>query len=764
MPNGVCAKQQMGTMSQMVSSTSSDGHMQQLIKLLSHPYSAKNHYEDRKHFMNAVGQLFRPADDVWVFLWLLDENLTQCELRLEQILQIDKSGKLKALREASWMQGAVFTEYPTDREADMLELAPRLLSARHSNGRAAAITQCLPLSAEEIEEHFFPLKDPFESADATASPKVIGCIQVLALGAQNQHDPNMVSLVVEAMAGQIVRSREYRIWKRLNELGQTLIKQETAQDMLTEAAKVIRADCMARCCTISFVRNRSGAETHRGQATRDNESPIEFPHLVAMVAEQQKTMRISNLRTAELPAKAAQAPSERPAMAWLAVPVLADVWPQSKEPTGVICVIEVAGKNPEDFFYSAFSHADQEFVERVADMLADHLPRLENRLAMKAITDGLERIEKLEVGESIYGEVERLLMDLAPCATYMAVTSDNDILHHSQSTPVKVLANSQHIIGAVTDGQVVTLGNGPAYVTPLSYIDNERSFRLVVGLTHANLFTYRLDIIDILRREVGSLIADRHRYRRLIDGVVEIRHAWLAGLTGAIGHLDTARRLFHRYSGKSPDHAHRRLIEDPILRQSLDWAFFFAKRTMVFVDETRLLRDRISRSDLKLIYYNLPKLLEEVIVCVTPAAEGRGCKINFHKSITSEESCGWGDRDMLFIMFFNIIDNAVKYSHREKQIFIELNSTIYHWNISITNTGPYIRESDYKTIFDQFQRKNTVIPANSRHPGTGLGLPVAAMILAAHDEMSEIEVKSHPLSDYAAKTCFALTLPRRVRG
>lgn len=752
-------------MTQPMGSPPPDGHMRKLVKLLSHPYSAQNHYEDRKHFMTAIGELFRPAESVWVFLWLLDDNQTRCELRLDQILRIDKKGETKAQRSAAGLHGSVLVEYELGCEGQILERAPHLLSACQSGGRVATIAPHLELPNDQIDEHFFALNDPSGATEAPETTKIIGCIQVVTLEARREHDADTVTLVVEAMAGQIVRSREYRIWKRLNELGQDLIKQETVPDLLSKAAQMVLAGCMARCCTISFVRNRNEAVVQRGQAVKDQIpaiDAIEFPSLVNLVAEQQKIIRLSDLRSSDLPAKIDL--PERPAMAWLGVPVFADVWPESKENKGVICVIEVVGKNPEDFFYSAFSRADQEFVTRVADMLAGHLPRLENRLAMKAIVDGLERIEQLDAGESIYGEVERLLMGLAPCATYMAVTSESEILHHSQSTPLDVVKNSLHIIEAVKAYAVVTLGNGPAYVSSLSHLDNERSFRLIVGLTHTNLLSYRLDMIDILRREIGSLIADHHRYRRLIDGVVEIRHALMAGLTGAIGHLDAAQRRFHRYSGKAPDRAYRLLIEDPILRQSLDWAFFFAKRTLVFVDETRLLRDRIERSDLKLIYYNLPKLLEEIIACVSPAAEGRGCKIDFVRAATSEEATGWGDRDMLFIMFFNIIENAVKYSYRDKQIIISMYSTNEYWRISVSNTGPHIPPIKHKSIFEPFQRANAAMAADSRRAGTGLGLPVAAMILAAHDEESDIEVDSQLADDDTARTRFSLTLPRRIQG
>jgi len=96
--------------------------------------------------------------------------------------------------------------------------------------------------------------------------------------------------------------------------------------------------------------------------------------------------------------------------------------------------------------------------------------------------------------------------------------------------------------------------------------------------------------------------------------------------------------------------------------------------------------------------------------------------------------------DFSFMMkvFFNLIDNAIKYSPDSTQIDIKAAAFKDKVRIEIKDQGFGIPESDLKRIFDKFYR----VERPQRITGTGLGLSVCKGIVEAHG--GEIQAKNNP--------------------
>ncbi len=104
-------------------------------------------------------------------------------------------------------------------------------------------------------------------------------------------------------------------------------------------------------------------------------------------------------------------------------------------------------------------------------------------------------------------------------------------------------------------------------------------------------------------------------------------------------------------------------------------------------------------------------------------------------------------RQLLYIM----LDNAVKYTGKNKKISLKLNRDSGNVSIKIKDNGVGIAAQDLPHIFEKFWRAD-----KSRNTeGLGLGLSLAELIVKLHH--GQINVKSEP----GQGTEFEIILPRR---
>ncbi len=98
------------------------------------------------------------------------------------------------------------------------------------------------------------------------------------------------------------------------------------------------------------------------------------------------------------------------------------------------------------------------------------------------------------------------------------------------------------------------------------------------------------------------------------------------------------------------------------------------------------------------------------------------------------------DEDAINQAFHNILDNAVKFSQREKRIDVSIERKGENIEIAVLDKGIGISESEQKKIFEKFYRGKK---ASSISPtGTGLGLTLVKHIMSAHG--GKIIVLSRP--------------------
>jgi two-component system, OmpR family, sensor kinase len=172
---------------------------------------------------------------------------------------------------------------------------------------------------------------------------------------------------------------------------------------------------------------------------------------------------------------------------------------------------------------------------------------------------------------------------------------------------------------------------------------------------------------------------------------------------------------------------------------------------------TRLLADLRKLSDLEerpleRLTVEIPEMLEDVVGAVRalPAFEKRTVNLLISRvpwpfpTIT-------GDRDLLALVMYNLIENALKFTSREEAVEVRALEDGRAIVIEVADSGPGIPPDELPKIFEELYRG-----ANARGiEGSGLGLALVQRIINMHG--GQISVRSR--QDDPRGTVFTLRLP-----
>ena len=91
-----------------------------------------------------------------------------------------------------------------------------------------------------------------------------------------------------------------------------------------------------------------------------------------------------------------------------------------------------------------------------------------------------------------------------------------------------------------------------------------------------------------------------------------------------------------------------------------------------------------------------------------------------------------GDREMLQVVFQNILMNAAQAMEGQGRIAVTISQAIERYRVGVSDRGPGMPEEVRERAFDAF--------FTTKHRGTGLGLPIARHVVEAHGGTIQIEV------------------------
>jgi two-component system OmpR family sensor kinase len=188
------------------------------------------------------------------------------------------------------------------------------------------------------------------------------------------------------------------------------------------------------------------------------------------------------------------------------------------------------------------------------------------------------------------------------------------------------------------------------------------------------------------------------------------------------------------------------------------------EETFQAVENASLAKDRLSHilSDLRKLSQLESQLLERRPIDIgelagemvnaanaLPAYQGRSLSLMVSKVPASP--CTLGDRDMLGLALYNLIDNALKFSTPQDAIEVLVHGDGHAVFIEVADGGTGIPMEEQQRIFEDLYRGE-----NARETeGSGLGLPLARRIIQLHG--GEISLRSNPA--LGRGTVFIIRLP-----
>lgn len=140
-------------------------------------------------------------------------------------------------------------------------------------------------------------------------------------------------------------------------------------------------------------------------------------------------------------------------------------------------------------------------------------------------------------------------------------------------------------------------------------------------------------------------------------------------------------------------------------------------------------------------------LSEQIRICVL-LLEKKWSKRGIAPVLDFDDYLITANEDMLKQVWYNLLENAIKFSEKDKDLTIDICQDGDFTIVSFENFGPPILEEEIDKIFGKFQRGST----SKGRDGNGIGLSIVKHIVGLHN--GEVTVKSTD-----GKTTFTVKLP-----
>lgn len=126
--------------------------------------------------------------------------------------------------------------------------------------------------------------------------------------------------------------------------------------------------------------------------------------------------------------------------------------------------------------------------------------------------------------------------------------------------------------------------------------------------------------------------------------------------------------------------------------------------------------------------------------------------INFDLTFSDNIQMVYADLGKIQQVLYNLIDNAIKFSHSDSTIYIQTTARYEKIFVSVKDTGIGIPKDSVKKIWERFYK--TDLSRGKDKKGTGLGLAIVKEIIQSHGENIDV------ISTEGVGTEFIFTLPK----
>jgi len=701
----------------------------------------------RLQFLNKACEIVDQSKSAAV-LWLYDADPQQNLFLLDRFVWAD--WRNRTFDAASVFEG-VYCIRQRDFNESNLDLHPQ-------------IRQWCETQNFHPTSHIFPLK----IIDVeTKVPTLLGILQILSEQAPPDGTLSLLHYLANALAQSIVTRRATRL-SQLSESFQEPNNVKTSNAWLRFSADKLRQFTRAELCLVYQQQSDLTYQAVAG-ANRTNKN-LDVTPLVAgecsrvrQIAEAQREIvrrrdfedgneRFKVFGTEEYDEDHVEQLSrwlESPLKTIAAAPVIVD-----KHAIGVIVLY-----NKTKQLAKLFSETDVDALDRVTKFLSSAIPAASSNLAidqLSSIKMGNLLGNSKSTTQEIYQWLEKSITGIGAAALFRKGPHDDYAGHwlggenwFEDTEPASPLREDMYEFSS----EKVEKHYRRFIRIPGLQIGTAV---LALGFRKSYLAKHELRMVRHLCAEISHVLRAEEATTLTLNDLVQVRHVIRATLNG-IGNISP---LVSRYRRFASTNTLPTLLNSASFRKGLERTELFYLRTSVLLEEAKFLLEDISSETLRIERHSISEIVSESCVALRCSADYRDIAIQFHDKLQSHQREVDVDRNLMQIVLFNLVDNAIKYGFRNRDVIVDLTTIGGNWVASVTDHGLYIPLEDHERIFRRFVRRPKG-PHAAQRLGTGLGLAVAKSIVEAHHgQLKVVSTIQRTQPTLLAETTFSVTIPR----
>lgn len=148
--------------------------------------------------------------------------------------------------------------------------------------------------------------------------------------------------------------------------------------------------------------------------------------------------------------------------------------------------------------------------------------------------------------------------------------------------------------------------------------------------------------------------------------------------------------------------------------------------------------------------FDINRVIKDTAASFEGTCDAKG--INFELIFSDSIEMVYADLGKIQQVLYNLIDNAIKFSHHNSTIFVQ--AAVRHEKVfvSVKDTGIGIPKENIKKIWERFYKSDSSRGKDKK--GTGLGLAIVKEIIQSHGENIDV------VSTEGVGTEFIFSLPK----
>jgi len=201
--------------------------------------------------------------------------------------------------------------------------------------------------------------------------------------------------------------------------------------------------------------------------------------------------------------------------------------------------------------------------------------------------------------------------------------------------------------------------------------------------------------------------------------IANISHDFRSPLTSIKGYLEAI------LDGTIPKEMHEKYLKRVIGE---------TERLTKLTSEMLTLNFLSAKAYLTFSNFDLNRVIRDTAASFEGQCEDKNITINL--TFSDEIEMVHADLGKIQQVLYNLIDNAIKFSHNNSSIDIQSSEKREKIFVSVKDTGIGIAKKDIKKVFDRFYKSDTSRGKDKK--GTGLGLSIVKEIIQAHGENIDV--------------------------